>query len=451
MADHVTILDRQLQALDSLNAALPSLIDDAMTRQQLASIIKNKQFSPDEDERIAFWFARFITIRNSFWEIIEAANVRTGGTSNLSSAYDWHYFVLAYSAVCSLVRIDRFFLTKVAYHKVIQRKLNEPFPIHRIERKQYTAIYKSLFSPVNAFRIQEAHRIFNKQAELIESTFKDDSALLQVFHNISKQERYIDLSWRAYLRAWLLSRRHAWRRRGASARQKSTFVILEYGGRLAAEIVLPRPKKVTLRERQQLSAILQPGDIFVTRHKRALTNLFLPGFWPHAALYVGYEADRQALGISADAKYLSYWTDNNCTFEALKDGVRFRALKETLNVDAFVVLRPNLSQASITQALNRVVPHAGKGYNFDFDFFRSDQLVCTELIYRAYDGINDIQIPLVERMGRKTFSAEDLLDLVLDTSWGEAIAIFGVGDSKKELVTGPAVSEILNSSYRDEA
>ena len=448
MSEKTSLLDRELQALNSLGAEVPLLLDDAMSRQKLDAIVKNKQFTPTEDEQIAHWFARFITIRNSYWEIVDTANQRTGGTSSLSNDFDWHYFVVAYSAVCSLVRIDRFLLNKVAFNKVIQRKLNEPFPNYRIERKQYTAIYKSLLSPANAFRIQEAHRIFNKQVSVIEQAIVDNDALLAVFRSIPKQERYIDFSWRAYFRAWLLSRRHVWRRRGASARQKSTFAILEYGGRLVAELILPRAKKVTKQERQQLRDILQPGDIFVTRHRRALTNLFLPGFWPHAALYVGYEDDRQALGVKADAKHLRYWQGNNCTFEALKDGVRFRPLQETLNVDAFVVLRPNLSQNHIAQALARVVPHAGKGYNFDFDFFRSDQLVCTEVIYRAYDGINNIEIPLVERMGRKTLSAEDLLDLVLDTDWGEPIAIFGVGDSRKELVSGQFVSKILDKSYR---
>ena len=78
--------------------------------------------------------------------------------------------------------------------------------------------------------------------------------------------------------AWLKSRRLVWRRRGASAKQKSLFTIFEYGGRLAADLALPRPKQVTSLVRTEVEKLLEPGDFFITRHSHALTNLFLPGF-----------------------------------------------------------------------------------------------------------------------------------------------------------------------------
>jgi len=208
--------------------------------------------------------------------------------------------------------------------------------------------------------------------------------------------------------------------------------MLEIGGRIAAELGLPRPKKVTASIRNEVKEIVQAGDFFVTRHNHALTNLFLPGFWPHTALYVGDEHNRDALGITTEkslteseepltkseesmTKVAKFWRGPNCVLEAQKDGVRFRPLSETLCVDAFVVIRPNFAAPEKKRALLRALEHAGKRYNFDFDFFRSDQLVCTEVIYRAYDGIHGFEIPLQERIGRKTLSAEELPHRVSQT------------------------------------
>ena len=108
----------------------------------------------------------------------------------------------------------------------------------------------------------------------------------------------------------------------------------------------------------------------------------------------------------------------------------------------------NFTEDEKVTAIQSVIQHEGKSYNFDFDFFRSDQLVCTEVIYRAYDGIGNKSIPLKERMGNQTLSAEDLLDLSLDTDWANVVAIYGVGKSQKSLTTGIDAVSILKSSYR---
>jgi len=183
-----------------------------------------------------------------------------------------------------------------------------------------------------------------------------------------------------------------------------------------------------------IAGFLQPGDVIITRHAKALTNLFMPGFWPHAAFYVGQRKQRAA---------------ENCVLEARKDGVLFRPLHDTLSVDAFVVLRPNLDAQKIDQAIERAFMHEGKMYNFDFDFFNSDRVVCTELVYRAYDGLEDLQIPLSERAGRKILSAENFLDFSLDSDTFMPVAIFGVEGCRDAVMFGEAVRDALVASYRE--
>ncbi len=142
------------------------------------------------------------------------------------------------------------------------------------------------------------------------------------------------------------------------------------------------------------------------------------------------------MNITIDDDRASRWCGDRRVLEALKDGVLFRPLEETLAVDAVAVIRPQLDQADLARGISRVISHEGKLYNFDFDFFRSDRLVCTEVVYRAFDGLGPIEIPLQERSGRPTLSAEDLLDLAFAGNGFDAVAVFGGPSCPDRLVQG---------------
>lgn len=460
-------LGREAQALDSLNASIDVLEKAAFDSKTIVQIIQAGIFTPKQDSEIAEWFARFLSLKQNLWAVLDNAIEETGGTPNIISRTisrpkdeTWAYFLLGYSAVCSLVRLDRFLLNKLAYDPIFQRKLNEGFQEYRIERKQWTATYRALTLPNNAFKILMAHIAFRMHRREIKNAIetlplreKHKSLLLRIYASMPQQQRHLDLRWYHWLKARISYRYHAWRRRNASIKQQSAHALLEYSGRIVAEIRLPTEKRVSQNVLEQLRPILRAGDILITRHNGALTNLFLPGFWPHAALYIGDNQDMGKATLPLKSPNLGEWKGEICTFEALKDGVHFRALETTLSVDAFVVLRPNLSKEVIDEAIARVIIHAGKGYNFDFDLFRSDQLVCTEVIYRAYDGIGGTNMPLTERLGKKTLSAEDLLDFSLDTQWATPVAIYGTstaGDQKiaDSIIVGDEVMPTLIASYR---
>ncbi len=120
-------------------------------------------------------------------------------------------------------------------------------------------------------------------------------------------------------------------------------------------------------------------------------------------------------------------------------------MSETLQVDAFAVLRPKLSDAELGTALSRALSHAGKLYDFVFDFSTADRLVCTEVIYRAYHGIGPITFDLAARAGRNCLSAEDFLNQALETDRFDLVALYGIeGD---ECVTGEAARARLARSF----
>ena len=65
------------------------------------------------------------------------------------------------------------------------------------------------------------------------------------------------------------------------------------------------------------------------------------------------------------------------------------------------------SPRTITRAQTfkwEVVDQNGKPYDFEFDFATADKLVCTELVYRSYEG--HLHFDLVRIMGRHTLPAK---------------------------------------------
>lgn len=435
-------------SIQGLGAATTQLLDDAPSQSDLADIIARGDFRPSEDEAIGFWFARFLTARDNLWVVINEVRMEIDKPAfSIKDDEKLRFFLLGYAAVCLLIRIDRVLLFQVGEHSLVQRKLNEAFPEYRIPRKQFTSIFSAFVDQANALAIRDAMHFARKNRRKI-AKLKNDPDVGFIARQLGEFEASLNPSKLSYLkRAWSYIS-HKWRRRGVVSVERLFAAVLEGFGRAASELSEKENKRVTPDIRKTLGAFLQPGDVIVTRHAKALTNLFLPGFWPHAALYVGTPAQREASGIEVDPDKELLWVDDMCVLEALKDGVRLRPLSGTLSVDTFVILRPNIEPGSVKRAVERAVQHEGKLYNFDFDFFNSDRIVCTEVIYRAYDGLEDLEFPLCERAGRKTFSAEDLLDYALDAQTFTPVAIFGVKGCMEAVRYDEGVLDALVSSYR---
>ena len=168
---------------------------------------------------------------------------------------------------------------------------------------------------------------------------------------------------------------------------------------------------------ERLRPLLQPGDILIERRNWYLSNAFLPGYWPHAALYVGTAEDLRALGLAEEpsvAAKLAEFAQNDAAghafgvIEAMSEGVVFTSIEHSIGeADAVAVLRPRLSMEQKKAAIVRAFSHAGKPYDFDFDFFSSDKLVCTEVVYRSFGDM--LRVPLVEILGRQTLPAIEIV------------------------------------------
>lgn len=438
------------RAARSLAGAAGRLQDDfGKIGESLAAARQRGHFRPGEDERLLGWFARFLSLRGSLWELLtEVAEPVEWDLEKIGEEADWARFAVGYLAACVLVSLDRFLLEQAATDPLTQRKLNEGAVELGVPRKQFTEVFDAITEPRHALLLLQAMRLRRRRSAELAAYARaapDDEAWLLTA--LPAWETALDSSKRAYLRRLLGYTRHSLARRGASARQKTLFELLRASGRVVAELrPRIRPPRVNAPVREQLSGLLRPGDVLVTRYDVAASNLFLPGYWPHTALYVGALGDL-ARGASIPAHVAARWTEPLRVLEAQKDGVLLRPLEATLAVDAVAVIRPRLSDGLIVEGIARALRHEGKMYNFDFDFFRGDRLVCTEVIYRGYDGLGDLEIALSERAGRPTLSAEDLLDLAIAGRGFVPVAVYGAKSCPDRLVSGTEAAEALRASY----
>ena len=198
--------------------------------------------------------------------------------------------------------------------------------------------------------------------------------------------------------------------------------------------------------------ILQPGDVLLTRKEHVFTNYFLPGFWPHGALNLGTHDELVSLGLRERKHFSSYeaqiqelqLNDPSRSIEALKDGVHLRTLASPLGADSVVILRPKLASDQLADALDRVLQHTDKPYDFDFDFTRADRMVCTEVIYRAYDGIADLRFKLARRAGRMTLSAMDIIHMALAGKHFSIVATH-IPSASQDLLTGDTAQQAVRN------
>ena len=162
-----------------------------------------------------------------------------------------------------------------------------------------------------------------------------------------------------------------------------------------------------------LGAVLEPGDILLVRREGYLSNIGIPGFWPHAVLYVGTPDERQRTFAGPE---VAAWVESRGqadgnfeallartypaayaqaiavdggaprrALEAISEGVVFTTLEHAAGADHVAALRPRLSAVEKAAAILRAFGYAGRPYDFNFDFRTDAVLVCSELVYKAYE------------------------------------------------------------------
>ncbi len=192
---------------------------------------------------------------------------------------------------------------------------------------------------------------------------------------------------------------------------------------------------IPTEQQEQAAELLRPGDIMISRKNWYLSNVGLPGFWPHAILYLGSPDDLEAyFDDPAVLEWIELTTGERTTLprfleehfptawlryrlgdhgethrviEAIGEGVVFNTMSH-VSGDYLGAVRPRLDKVAKAQAVVEAFSHWGKPYDFDFDFATDHTLVCTELVWRAYrpaDGKEGLDLPMAKVAGRVTLPA----------------------------------------------
>ena len=197
---------------------------------------------------------------------------------------------------------------------------------------------------------------------------------------------------------------------------------------------------VSQKQVEHLKSVLRPGDVLLERREWYVSNVGLPGFWSHAALYIGTAEDRRAffadtntqawvkhqgessgdLELLLQARYPATYKQSETRqehehvvriIEAISEGVSLTTLEHSADCDSIAVLRPRLPKLEKAQAIVRAFHYTGRPYDFNFDFATDAELVCTELVYKSYEpanGFTGLKFLLTEMLGRKLLPANEI-------------------------------------------
>jgi hypothetical protein len=199
---------------------------------------------------------------------------------------------------------------------------------------------------------------------------------------------------------------------------------------------------VTEEQIEELRGKLLPGDILLERREWYLSNIGLPGYWPHAALYVGTAREREKyfkgdeeteawvremgersgdleamLELQRTRAYRAHSTMREMghlprVIEAMSEGVSHTTLEHSADCDSLAVLRPRLSKKEKARAIATAFHYSGRPYDFNFDFVTDSSLVCTELVSKSYEPSADFKglvFPVVNTAGHKVIPANKLV------------------------------------------
>jgi hypothetical protein len=360
-------------------------------------------------------------------------------------------FLLTFGSELSLFESASALVSLIGSNENVERFLNVPRPDRGLEAGSVTRLRADLSGLTDLGRVVAGKRYLSylDQVHQARSEMPGESfswLWSEVEHYVSRAER------RGTVRTVSLSAASDF---GPVLRgvKRVSFPVQKEVAEWMGDTRLKRPAGhylVSATQARTMEESLEPGDVLLSRKNWYLSNLGLPGFWPHAILYVGsnedvasrFDADpevgewvrRQSgreipFSLYLAETYPLAWERRAAAgpeepplsvIEAVSEGVIQNSVHGASG-DFIAALRPRLPPLVKAQAIFKAFSFLDRPYDFDFDFATDHALVCTEVVWRAYRASGEgLELELRPIAGRLTLPANEIARSFLDDAQKES-------------------------------
>ncbi|MCK5522684.1 MAG: hypothetical protein KAI83_06065 [Thiomargarita sp.] len=342
---------------------------------------------------------------------------------------------IMFSLSAALILYDNYLLVISIFEEddKLRRFLNERDSGYGIEQNELSKITQSYHSLKKRNRVKKAVKLYEEKLAKISTKLRNDPGFNYLKLLIDQSASY-NMT-KKYSPLYALSKK--WEFMGAMTNDSLHYITAQginlFSQFFGNTIGLIETRKGKLYNRatvlKQISRQLQAGDILLEKTPFRLTDKLIPGYWGHAAIWVGTEVELRRLGIWEHPLVKQYHQkikEGYHIIEALRSGVKISALQYFLNIDDFVILRhTQLDNETLAKRIILALRQVGKAYDFNFDIETTEKIVCSELIYAVFIGI---EWPTDKKLGRFTISPDNIASKALNGGPLKLISFFHDGE-----------------------
>ena len=400
-------------------AFIDSKMQSALTELQENLLIEAVQLSTEESEVLGSQWARFVeaSFELDLLKVRYRAFYQVNGFTH--PKLHAQAFLIAYGAHVSQYRAAALVTARIGKYETAKKLLDDAHPKAGLPAGSFARVQMMVSHPDEILRLNAGRAYLLLMKLRLED---DDPAVIRTENEISDINRLVLTDVGVFVKNPLDVLEH---------QAANAWYPVQKGVALGMASVrtVSRDYFISAADLKDEVENLLPGDIMLTCREWHLTNLGIPGYWTHAALYISAldQMDRYFAGIPGlegrtpsaiiQERFpdvyaaLDRQDDTGVTpavIEAMRPGVILQTFQASAGADSLAVLLPKVTKADRWQAVLAALPHFGKPYNYQFDFRTETALVCSQLVHKAYETIGGLQLEPKMSSGRLLLSPNQI-------------------------------------------